>query len=152
MGWFVSDEKVAVEGLACRCPGEPHPNGDTVWLRAELGPEGGYAVLRAIRSAAQEKDVELLEEYLGREYCKHGIVDWSFVDDDGEPVPCTPENIARLSWPVARPVAERGDVLYAEELMAPLVARQSTSSQNGHTAPSTSATRRTTSTRRKPSK
>jgi hypothetical protein len=149
VGWFVSEERVPVEGLACRCPGTPHPDGDTVWLRAELGPEGGYAVLRAIRAAVT---TEFLPEHLGRAYAEHGIVDWTFLDDDGELVPVTPENVARLSWPVVYPVAERGDVLYAEELLAPLVARPSKSSRNGHTARSTSATRGTTSTRRKPSK
>lgn len=149
-GWFVSDEREPVE-VECRCPGKPH-DVDTVWLRAELGPEGGYAVLRAIRASAAAGDSTLLEELLGREYCKHGIVDWTFLDADGEPVPCTPENIARLSWPVARPVAERGDVLYQEELLAPLVVRPSKSSATGRTAPSTSAPRRATSTRRKPSK
>lgn len=148
-GWFVSEDRVAVEGLDCRCPGGPHPDGDTVWLRAELGPEGGYAVLRAIRAAAT---TEFLPENLGRAYAEHGIVDWTFLNDSGEVVPCTPENIGRLSWSVIYPVAERGDVLYAEELLAPLRDRPSKSSPAGRTVRSTSATRRSTSPRRKPSK
>lgn len=135
MGWFVSTEREAVEGLECRCPGTPHPDGDTVWLRAELGPEGGYAVLRALHAAG---GTDFLQEKLGRAYAEHGIVDWTFLDADGEPVPCTPENIALLSWPVLYPVAERGDVLYAQEFLAPLVARQPPSSPNGRTARSTS--------------
>ena len=147
MGWFVSDERVAVEGLPCLCPGEAHPDGDTVWLRSELAPEGGYAVLRAIRAA--QEDPEELPQYLGRAYATHGIVDWTFVDDDGEPVPCTPDTIARLSWAAVYPIAERGDSLYAEALLAPLAARLSGSSRNGRTAPSTSRRRASTSTRRK---
>jgi hypothetical protein len=149
MGWFVSEDRVAIEGLACRCSGTPHPDGDTVWLRAELGPEGGYAVLRAIRAS---DTTEQLPEHLGRAYAEHGIVDWTFLDDDGEPVECSKENIARLSWAVIYPVAERGDVLYAEELLAPLTGRPSKSSQSGRTAPSTSARKARTSTRPKPSK
>jgi hypothetical protein len=149
-GWFVSDEKVPVE-VGCLCPGTPHDK-DTISLRAELGPEGGYAVLRAIRAAAAQGDTEYLAEFLGRAYAEHGIVEWTFLDEDGEPVPCTTENIRALKWGVLYPVAERGDVLYAEELMAPLRVQASASSPNGRTARSTSATKRTTSTHRKPSK
>ncbi len=147
MGWFVSDERVPVE-VDCRCSGGPHTQ-DTIWLRAELGPEGGYAVLRAIRASAT---TENLPEHLGRAYAEHGIVNWTFLDDDGEPVPCTKENISRLSWAVIYPVAERGDTLYAEELLAPLRDRPLKSSPSGRTARSTSATKRTTSPRRKPSR
>ena len=145
MGWFVSDERVAVEMGECRCPGTPHDH-DTVYLRSELGPEGGYAALRAIRAAQTDDDV--LPEMLGRAYARFGIVDWTFEDADG-PVPCTAANIERLSWDVIYPIAERGDELYAQSLLRPLVARASASSRNGHTAPSTSATRKRTSTRRK---
>ena len=148
MGWFVSDERVPVELAECRCPETPHDH-DTVWLRAELGLEGGYAALRAIRVAAV--DSEALAEELGRTYARWGIVDWTFMDDDG-PIECTPENIARLSWDVIYPIAERGDELYGAALLRPLLARASKSSQRGQTAASTSRKRRSTSTRRKPSK
>jgi hypothetical protein len=147
VGWFVSDEREAVEGLTCLCTGQVHPDGDTVWLRKELEPEGGYAVLRAIREA--QADPEELPQFLGRAYAKHGIVDWTFVDEDG-PVPCTAENIARLSWAAVYPIAERGDGLYAETLLAPLRDRLSKPSRNGHIARSTSRKRATTSTRPKP--
>jgi hypothetical protein len=148
VGWFVSEERIPVEGLACRCPGSPHLDGDTVWLRKELTPEGGFAVLRAIRDA--EGNVDRLPETLGRAYAESGIVDWTFLDADGEPVPCTPETRRQLAWAVVYPVAERGDGLYAADLLAPLAPLLSKSSRNGHSAPSTSATRRRSSTRRKP--
>jgi hypothetical protein len=149
MGWFVSDERVAVDLAECRCAGTPHDH-DTVWLRSELGPDGGYAVMRAMRNGGT--DNEELPELLGRAYARHGIVDWTFLDDEGEKVPVTPDTIERLSWAVIYPIAERGDGLYAESLLAPFVARQSASSSNGHTAPSTSARKRSTSTRRRPSR
>lgn len=145
MGWFVNDDRVAVEGLGCRCPGTPHPDGDTVWLRAELGPEGGFAALSVIRAVGG--DADLLAEKIGRVYAEHGIVDWTFLDDDGEPVPCTPEMVARLSWDVLYPVAEKGDEIYSEGILRPLVAKASRSSRNGHTAPSTSR-KRTSSSKR----
>ena len=138
MGWFVSDDRVAVEGLECRCPGAPHPDGDTVWLRSELTPEGGFAALAAIRAAGGD----ISEEKFGRVYAEHGIVDWTFVDEDGEPVPCTPDLIARLGWDVIYPVAVKADDIYSEGILRPLVARASRSSRNGHTARSTSPKRR----------
>ena len=144
MGWFVTDEREAVEGLACLCPGQVHPDGDTVWLRKELPPEGGFAALAALREA----DGGDLEERLGRAYAKHGIVDWTFVEEDGSPVPCTPELIAALSWDVIYPIAQKGDELYSEGILRPLVARVSKSSRNGRTAPSTSRSRKPSSARK----
>src|SRR4051812_46774706 len=47
MGWFVSEDRVPVELEGCRCPGSPHDH-DTVWLRAELGPEAGFAAVAAV--------------------------------------------------------------------------------------------------------
>lgn len=146
MGWFVNDDRVAVEGLACRCPGEPHPDGDTVWLRSELTPEGGFAALAAMRAAGT--DTNELERLIGRVYAEYGIVEWTFLDEDGEPVPCTREMIAALNWDAIYPIAEKGDNIYSEGILRPLVARVSRSSRNGHTAPSTSPKRR--SSRKQP--
>jgi hypothetical protein len=148
MGWFVSDERIPVDGLACRCSGGPHPDGDTVYLRAELGPDGGFAAMRAIRGA--QADPDGLQEQIGRIYAEHGIVDWTFLDDDGDPIPVTPENIRRLTWDVIYPIAEKGDDIYAEALLRPLVAGRLNSSPNGRTAQSTSRKQRPSSTRRKP--
>ncbi len=148
MGWFVSDERVPVELAECRCPDTPHDH-DTVWLRAELGPDGGYAVLRAIRAHGGSDE---LTEALGRAYAEHGIIDWTFLDDDGEPVPVTKQNIRQLSWAAVYPVAERGDTLYAEELLAPLRDRLPKSSPSGRTGRSTSPKKSSTSTRPKRSR
>lgn len=149
MGWFVSDERIPVEMEGCRCHGSPHDH-DTVYLRAELDPAGGFAAMAAINAAQVNPDV--LQERIGRAYAEHGIVDWTFLDDDGEPVPVTKENIRRLSWDVIYPIADKGDDIYAEALLRPLVARRLKSSPNGRTARSTSATRKRSTVRRKPSK
>lgn len=149
MGWFISEDRVPVELEECRCPNTPHDH-DTVWLRAQLGPEGGYAVLRAMRLAEAGQIVS--EEELGRAYARFGIVDWTFVDDNGLPVPCNDDNIRRLTWEVIYPVAQKGDDLYSEELIRPLVQRASKSFQRGQTGQRTSPSKRSTSTRRKRSR
>jgi hypothetical protein len=141
MGWFVTDERVPLEGLECRCAGTPHPDGDTVWLRSELPPDGGFAALRLIGG-----DPDTLSEKIGRVYLQYGVVDWTFLDDDGKPVPCTPETIARLSWDAAFPIAEKADDVYQESLLRPLVVKASRSSRNGHTAASTSRSSRASRT------
>lgn len=136
MGWLVSEERVPVEGLGCLCPGTPHPEGDTVWLRAELGPDGGFAAMRVINEA--QVDPSVLQEKIGRIYAEHGIVDWTFLGDDGEPLEVSLENIRLLKWDVIYPIAQKGDDIYAEALLRPLVESRSKSSRNGHTARSTS--------------
>jgi hypothetical protein len=129
MGWFVSEERVPVEGVACQCDGTPHPHGDTIWLRAELTPEGAYAA--AVASAGEG---ETMEQVLGWTYLVHGIVDWTFLDERGKPIPCTKENIRRLDWTAVYPVAQKASQLgYSEALVRPLVASVSRSSRNGQT-------------------
>ena len=39
---------------ACRCPGTPHPDGDTVYLRPKLGLAAGIAVQAAGRGGQAE--------------------------------------------------------------------------------------------------
>jgi hypothetical protein len=144
MGWFVSDDRVPVV-LGCLCPGTPHDH-DTVNLRAELGPAAGFAAVAAIQVV--QKGESNIEEQLGRIYAEHGILDWTFVDEDGNPVEPSLENIRRLTWDAIYPIAAKGDDLYAESLLRPLLARLSASSPNGRTARSTSAKPRTSRTRK----
>lgn len=146
MSWFVSDEPVAVDLEACRCPGTPHDH-DTVWLRPELGADAGLAAMLVVRES--NADSEELEIRLGRVYLKYGIVSWTFVDEQGQPVPVTRELTGKLAWPAVYPVANKASELYSQDLLHPLVEAVSRSSRNGHTAPSTSAKRRSSSTPRK---
>ena len=63
-----------------------------------------------------------------------GIEGWSF-SEDGQPVPLTAANIARLlTWSGGgKEVAEKANELYSEELFRPLVSRRSKSSPDGLT-------------------
>lgn len=95
------------------------------------------------------EDEQELEVRLGRVYLEFGIVRWTFVDEEGKPVPVERALIRKLSWQAVFPVANAASTLYSEDLLRPLVGAASRSSPNGHTAPSTSARRRSSSTRQK---
>lgn len=154
-GWFVeSTEPVAVPVGECLCPGAPHSDGDTVFLRPELDPGGGMAVMRV--AATGDGDTASIEERLGRAYLVWGIVSWTFVDEEGKPVPCTRENIRKLRWNDATyAIADKASDLYGDAL-DPLVtavnrlALTTSSSRNGRTTPPTSRTRSGSASRRRP--
>jgi hypothetical protein len=88
-------------------------------------------------------DPVVLQEQLAIVWIRHAIVDWTFVDEDGDKVPLTEANIAR-ALPYGkggRLVAERADDLYAEDILAPLAERLKKLSQGGRSGRSTSRTR-----------
>jgi hypothetical protein len=47
---------------------------------------------------------------------KYGIVDWTYKDKDGTPVPCNPESIARLVWRTRNWAAQ---VIFDEDVREP---------------------------------
>lgn len=149
MGIFASVEEVPVELERCHCDGAPHDH-DTVWLRAELSPDGGIAAMHVVESGAPDSAV--MEGLVGRVFLQHGITRWSFVNADGQPIPCNPWSISRLDWEIAKPIAEKANDLYAEKLLAPLLARLKKSSRSGRTADSTSPRRNTSGLRPKRSR
>ena len=50
----MSTDPVAVGVGACQCPGTPHPDGDVVYLRPQLGLAAGIAIQRLIVEANQD--------------------------------------------------------------------------------------------------
>jgi hypothetical protein len=81
---------------ACRCPGEPHSDGDVVFLYPKLGLEGGIAVQAAVflnegaTARVQAAYIALVD---------HGIADWSFSNGTGEKIPISPATIrGSLPW------------------------------------------------------
>lgn len=143
--WWVSEEKVPVELPECRCPGTPHPKGDTIFLRAELSP----AAALAASGAVQEGTSETLTESLGRVYVEHGIVGWTFLDEKGDPVPVSRDLIRKMKWEALYPVANRASLLYSEDFLRPLGLGKSISSRRSQTRGSTSRKSRSSSRSRK---
>jgi hypothetical protein len=134
----------------CPCEGTPHPDGDIVYLPAELSASAGMAVRGLMVEGLMGMAADLLQERLGELWLKVAIASWTFLDDDGEPIPLTAENIVR-ALPYAkggRLVADKADDLYAGSVVDPLVAQLAKLSPTGPTSRRTSPTRSGTTKRR----
>lgn len=132
----------------CRCPGEPHGDGDVVYLTPLLSMAGGMAGQMAISEASSS--VMKMQAMLAEVYLTHGIVDWTFTDDEGQKLPIDSETAARMLpyGKGGRLVADKADDLYAQDLLAPFteqIARLE-QSRRGSTKPQKASSRRTAST------
>lgn len=131
----------------CPCEGKPHEDGDVVYLRPDLpAPVGVRAQAHIIAAASGQLVQSQAEEILAALWLEIGVVEWTFLDDDGAPVPVTPENVV-LALPYGRggaQVVDAADRLYAPMVMTPLQEKLSALSQPGPTR-NTSSPRRPTS-------
>lgn len=137
-------ELVPVRVSECRCEGAPHPDGDVVYLFPTLTFDGGAAATAALREGVGTPD---LDRVLGRAYLEHQTAGWNVIDDEGKAVPLD-RSVLLSDWNLGRPVAERADEMYSEDLLRPLVASVSTSSAPGPTIPQTSPRKPSTKARR----
>ena len=130
-------QPVVVDLAGCRCPGTPHHH-DTVTLRGEPSTPMGIAgwTVASLGGALWDIQARLADVWL-----KYGILDWSFVDAAGKPVPVTPANVEEyLPFGAGgMEVANRADELYSDTVLSPLAARMSKSSPPTPTDDSTSA-------------
>jgi hypothetical protein len=136
---------VEVSVGTCRCPGSPHPDGDTVWLAEKMPLPMGFAALHVVRTS---QDPAELEGRLALIYLRFGITAWSFTDEDSQPVRLDPDRASELIeqwlplWEGGMTVARRADELYGEAIFYPFtLARDQMrkSSPPGPTVDSTSA-------------
>lgn len=154
----MSDSLHPVPVGACRCPGTPHEGGDVVSLYPELPLDGGLAAQAAMWLDDQiQRGIQLYGAMLD-----HGIAEWTFVDENGEPEPIDHDTIRRL-LPWAKggaDVSHAAAALYGAAVTTPFaqivaqakakLTQTSSSSPTGPTArSSTSPKRATTSKRRK---
>lgn len=139
----------------CPCDGHPHPGGDVVYLYPELSGPGGVAV-RALLLTTAGKDAGQVEQELAELWLRVSVAAWTFVDDDGDPIPVDKQNVV-LALPYAkggRLVADKANDLYLDSVLTPLLKEAEKASRAGSTRSSRTATsRRSTSTgkRRSPS-
>lgn len=129
----------------CPCAGTPHPDGDVVYLWPELSVPGGIKARSFFADGLtgdltfDEVQVRIAELWLSV-----GVAEWTFLFDDGSPIPVTYENVVR-ALPYAkggREVADKADDLYVESVTAPLVKRLAELSQPGPTPSGRSRTSR----------
>lgn len=131
----------------CPCEGTPHPDGDVVSLWPEISAPGGMAVRALLMSP--NLDTITFQEQLGTVLLRFGVAEWTFLADDGQPIPVTPENVV-LALPYGkggRLVADKADDLYADSVKDPLLAKLAELSKAGQTKTSRPATSRAKSSR-----
>ena len=130
-------QPVVVDLAECRCPGTPHHH-DSVTLRPEPSVPMGTAAWAVASLGGALWDVQAR---LSKVWLDYGIVDWTFTDERGKPVPITPSTIEeRLPFGHGGlEVANRADELYSDTVLSPLAARMSKPSPPSPTEPSTSA-------------
>lgn len=81
---------------ACRCPGEPHADGDVVYLYPKLGLEAGIAVQAAMQ-LSEDGQPRLRAVYAA--LIDNTIADWTLTNGDGSKIQINPATIrAALPW------------------------------------------------------
>jgi hypothetical protein len=149
----MNTELVPVEGVPCPCPGTPHSEGDTVSLFPRLGLHAGVIAQRKIIAALERKaDDDEVVATLMDVFCRGGVAEWTVVDEDGKPVPVTPDTIEVYligNYAAGRMVAEKADSLYSGALIDPLLMKVEASFPPTPTNGSTSAKTASSRTRRK---
>jgi hypothetical protein len=116
-------QPIPVDFGECPCPGTPHPGGDTLFLRPELDLQGGFTFTSAFADNTQDTAGMPLEQALGTAYLVAGIAAWTFLDADGQPIPASRANIAKLRWtPAVGEVADIAARRYGAAALLPLVA------------------------------
>lgn len=131
---------VEVDLGPCECPGTPHTDGDKAWLRPRLTAEGGLHATYLAQTATEESATYTA---LGMAFLVDGLVRWTLLDDEGQPVP-TDEATLRsgsIDWDgTLATIAERGFALYTESVVNPLQRGRKAPSRRGRTEASTSPT------------
>lgn len=129
---------------SCTCPGTPHDgrdgadDGDIVVMRPFLDFAAGSEALRKIIES--DGEVNRVAELVGPVYVREGPESWNVVDERG-PVPLdTASILVNYSW--SYPIAEKGDDLYSQAVLAPLLERTNGTSGSTPNGKSTSRTRR----------
>lgn len=146
--------------IKCLCPTRDgsvrHPGGDTVTVRPKLDFQGAVTVRNVIALMSGEvgiTDADMLAA-LSETYLYHGIESWTLVDEKGQPIPATRENIhdLLLADPMeAMLVSDEADALYQPAVVLPLVQRALGSLPSTQTDASTSPTTHSSKRPRTPS-
>jgi hypothetical protein len=135
------NDPIAVAVGTCRCPGTPHPGGDTVYLAPKATLTMGVAAIAALQGSASTDD---LQGRLAGVYLRFGITGWTFTDADGNAIRFDPKLIDELLplWEGGMTLAQRADELYSPDVLKPflaVMAQMSAPSPTGPTDDSTSA-------------
>lgn len=151
----LDNELVPVPLGYCPCLGTPHPDGDIVYLYPELSvPAGIRARAWFVEAMQGTTDTVTLQEQIAGLWLSVAVARWTFLFDDGQPIPLTPENVLR-ALPYGkggRLVADKADDLYVDSVVTPLAQGLDALSQRGPTTNGRRATSRPMTSTRKPRK
>lgn len=134
----------------CACPGQPHPDGDTVTFKPKLSFDENVAAFAAIFSPPNPGAVAKAWSV----YLHAGPVAWNLLDDEGRAIPLTAEALDGLDFADQYAIANAADDIYGETVVSPFSRAMATSSA---TSPTPAGSRRrstsggTTRARRKSS-
>lgn len=153
----MSESALVTVGIgACRCPGTPHPDGDSVSMDAELGQAAGIA---AAAIAASDEEMSGAQRYglIIEQAVQMSVRTWTLEHTNGsgrnERIPVTPETVReQLPWDKGgAEVAIEAMKLYGGSLGLPFGGRKSApSSSSTPTGPTESpSTSPRSSTKRK---
>jgi hypothetical protein len=154
--------------IRCICPPKGdevrHLDGDTITFRDRLDFHAAATIRKSVGLLYGEYDGEPAKRILPGEvlalltehYVLFGVESWTLVDEKGKAVEPTRSEInSRLldtHQDVTLDISNEVDILYAEQVMLPLLQLASKSSPTSPTGNSTSPTRASTRPPRKPSK
>jgi hypothetical protein len=153
----------------CSCPGNPHEDGDEIYLRPTLDLEGGLAAEAALLDAARlfpmpagigDVDDKLIARNpaIGKIitdrtnflrpkwfdlFLRHGAVGWNLLDEEGNAIPFDIEALL-ADYSMARMAAEEANDRYSGAVLAPFQSPPPKHSRNGRTAGGTPRTSRPT--------
>ena len=133
--------------IACRCPGEHGEDVITFYDRLDF--RRATTITKAIgfieNTDPATRPAEVLAT-LSEFYILYGVKEWTLVGPNKRALEVTTQNLRAqlLEHPDAGLLVETADSLYQEQVLLPLVARVSGSSQRSRTEPSTSPTPRST--------
>lgn len=133
--------------IPCPCPGERHPEGDTVTLFDELDTHRSLIVSKGVKLIDNEdtetRGAEVLA-VLSEGYVFQGIKSWTLVDERNKALEVNAPNIRERiwsNWSVASEIVEAADDLYSKAILLPLLRKASSSSQPSPTPEPTSVKR-----------
>lgn len=127
---------------ACRCPGEPHADGDVVFLYPKLGLAGGIATHSVIQMMVPgPARLAAIYEAL----FDHGIGDWTFSNGTGAKIPISPATVrGALPWlEGGSTVASELLALHGQAILSPFAdQKQKKDNQPPKRTPTTKSSRR----------
>lgn len=144
------EQPVVINVGGCRCSGTPHTDGDEVYLKPEIGLEGGLVAEQQLldhQGPNTQAEATALTREWALTFVRYGAYGWNLVDAEGEPRPFDIEEVLG-SYSIGRTVADAAADLYGDQVMRPLMKALPKALPRGSGTSKTSRTPRSTKRQR----